>query len=82
MALFEDDRSARFIPVFGSDEVADVTGAGDTVISAFTMAMAAGAGFFDSARISNYAGGMVVMKSGTATVSDSELKNAVAAGKE
>ncbi|MDH3974500.1 MAG: bifunctional ADP-heptose synthase [Deltaproteobacteria bacterium] len=82
MVLFEGDPDARFIPVFGSDEVADVTGAGDTVISALTMALAAGAGFYDAARISNYAGGIVVMKSGTATVTDSELENAIASEKE
>jgi len=77
MVLFEGDLATRFIPVFGSDEVADVTGAGDTVMSAFTMALASGASFYDAARISNYAGGIVVMKSGTATVTDIELENAI-----
>jgi len=77
MALFEGDKPIDLIPVFGSDEVADVTGAGDTVISALTMAMAAGASFGDATRISNYAGGIVVMKSGTATVSADELIRAI-----
>ncbi len=82
MALFEGDKAVDLIPVFGSDEVADVTGAGDTVISAFTMAMAAGAGFGDATRISNYAGGIVVMKSGTATVTTDELSKAIESDRE
>ena len=57
------------IPIFGSDEVADVTGAGDTVIATFSLALAAGASFYEAARLANYAGGIVVMKRGTATVS-------------
>ena len=56
-------------------EVADVTGAGDTVIAVFTLALAAGATFEEAAILSNYAGGLVVMKHGTATVSRQELKN-------
>ena len=53
---------------YGSDEVADVTGAGDTVIAVFALALLAGASFLDAARLSNYAAGLVVMKAGTATV--------------
>ena len=77
MALFEPDRPTRHIPIFGSDEVADVTGAGDTVIAAMTLALAAGATFYEAARLANYAGGLVVMKRGTATVSADELRDAV-----
>ena len=65
------------IPIFGSDEVADVTGAGDTVIATFGLALAAGASFYEAARLANYAGGLVVMKRGTATVSARELRDAV-----
>jgi len=65
------------IPIFGSDEVADVTGAGDTVIAAYTAALAAGADSESAARIANYAGGIVVMKRGTATVSHGELLDAI-----
>ncbi|MGZ5641333.1 MAG: bifunctional heptose 7-phosphate kinase/heptose 1-phosphate adenyltransferase [Burkholderiales bacterium] len=65
------------IPVYGSDEVTDVTGAGDTVIAAFTAALAAGADSESAARIANYAGGIVVMKRGTATVSQRELLDAI-----
>ncbi len=61
------------IPIYGSDEVADVTGAGDTVIATFTAALAAGATTEEAAQLANYAGGIVVMKRGTATVSQQEL---------
>ncbi len=65
------------IPIYGSDEVADVTGAGDTVIATFTAALAAGATAEEAAHLANYAGGIVVMKRGTATVSQAELLTAL-----
>ena len=77
MALFEPGEPTRHIPIFGSDEIADVTGAGDTVIATMTLALAAGASFYEAARLANYAGGIVVMKRGTATVSADELREAV-----
>lgn len=78
MALFEkEQRDPVFIPVYGTDQVADVTGAGDTVIAAFTLALAAGSSFAEAAKIANYAGGIVVMKMGTATVSNDELRRAI-----
>ncbi len=77
LALFERGGEASFIPIFGSDEIADVTGAGDTVISTFTLALAAGARPPAAARLANYAGGLVVMKRGTATVHREELADAV-----
>jgi D-glycero-beta-D-manno-heptose-7-phosphate kinase len=77
MALFERDRPTTHIPIFGSDQIADVTGAGDTVIATMTLALAAGASFEEAAHLANYAGGLVVMKRGTATVSADELRNAV-----
>jgi len=61
------------IPIYGSDEVTDVTGAGDTVIATFTAALAAGASTEEAAHLANFAGGIVVMKRGTATVSQEEL---------
>ena len=79
MALFEARQPTAHIPIFGSDEVADVTGAGDTVIAAFGLALAAGASSYEAARLANYAGGLVVMKRGTATVSARELSDAVTA---
>ena len=78
MALFEPKRETSHIPIFGSDQVADVTGAGDTVIATFGLALAAGASFFEAARLANYAGGLVVMKRGTATVTAQELSDAIA----
>jgi rfaE bifunctional protein kinase chain/domain len=77
MALFEQGRPAVHIPIFGSDEVADVTGAGDTVIATMALAVAAGASFYEAARLANYAGGLVVMKRGTATVSRDEMVKAI-----
>lgn len=65
------------IPIFGSDQVTDVTGAGDTVIATFTAATAAGASTEEAARLANYAGGIVVMKRGTATVTQQELLHAI-----
>ncbi len=65
------------IPIHGSDQVTDVTGAGDTVIATFTAALAAGASTDEAARLANYAGGIVVMKRGTATVTREELLAAI-----
>jgi rfaE bifunctional protein kinase chain/domain len=77
MALFERTRPTIHVPIFGSDQIADVTGAGDTVIATMTLALAAGASFYEAARLANYAGGLVVMKRGTATVSADELRAAI-----
>ncbi|MBM3294351.1 MAG: hypothetical protein FJY82_07470 [Candidatus Aminicenantes bacterium] len=78
MALFERGKPPVFLPVHGSTDIVDVTGAGDTVISVLTAGLAAGASFRQAARLANYAGGLVVMKKGTATVSPRELKEAAA----
>ena len=80
MALFEPGCAPLHIPIHGTDEVADVTGAGDTVIATFTLALAAGAVPAEAARLANYAGGIVVMKHATATVSADELVAAVREG--
>ena len=77
MALFEARRAPRHLPIFGSDQAVDVTGAGDTVIAAFTLALAAGASFLHAALLANCAGGIVVMKRGTATVTLGEMREAV-----
>jgi rfaE bifunctional protein kinase chain/domain len=79
MALFEKGKKTICIPIHGSDEVADVTGAGDTVIATFTLALASGAGYPEAARLANYAGGIVVMKYGTRPVTHEELVQAVEA---
>jgi D-glycero-beta-D-manno-heptose-7-phosphate kinase len=77
MAAFNHKHKPVDIPIFGSDQVADVTGAGDTVIAAFTAAFAAGATTEEAAQLANYAGGIVVMKRGTATVTGEELLRAI-----
>ena len=82
MALFERGKKTMHIPIYGSDEIADVTGAGDTVIATFTLALAAGANYYDAARLANYAGGVVVMKYGTRPITYKELMEAVEDNKE
>ncbi|MGH9475942.1 MAG: bifunctional heptose 7-phosphate kinase/heptose 1-phosphate adenyltransferase [Terriglobales bacterium] len=77
LALFEPGRRTLHLPVFGSQQALDVTGAGDTVIAVFTAALAAGADGPAAALLANCAGGLVVMKPGTATVSASELRAAL-----
>ena len=77
MVAFDHKHKPVDIPIVGSDQVADVTGAGDTVIAAFTAALAAGASTEEAAQLANYAGGIVVMKRGTATVSREELLHAI-----
>jgi rfaE bifunctional protein kinase chain/domain len=77
MSLFERGRRPLHIAAYGSDEVADVTGAGDTVIATFALSLLVGADFADAARLSNYAAGLVVMKAGTATVGPDELVTAI-----
>lgn len=76
MSLFEEGGSVH-VPVHGTDQVADVTGAGDTVIGTFALALAAGATPLEAVLLANYAGGVVVMKMGTATLTPDELRRAV-----
>jgi rfaE bifunctional protein kinase chain/domain len=73
MAVFDQRGEVEFLPVHGAREAVDVTGAGDTVISACALALAAGGNFAEAARVANVAGGLVVMKPGTATVPATEL---------
>ena len=77
MALFEAGERLTHIPVHGSDQAVDVTGAGDTVLAAYTLSLACGATPLEAAQIANIAGGLVVMKRGTATVSRQELLDAI-----
>jgi D-glycero-beta-D-manno-heptose-7-phosphate kinase len=77
MVIFPRRHKPVDIPIYGSDQVADVTGAGDTVIATFTAALATGATSEEAAHLANYAGGIVVMKRGTATVSQQELLEAL-----
>lgn len=77
MVLFEKKKSPFPIPIFGTTDIVDVTGAGDTVISVFTLALASGASYREAAQLANYAGGLVVMKKGTSTITPQELKKAI-----
>jgi D-glycero-beta-D-manno-heptose-7-phosphate kinase len=79
MALFEHGGKApTLIPVHGTDQVADVTGAGDTVLATFSLGLASGATPLEAAHLANFAGGVVVMKMGTAIVTPNELRDAIA----
>jgi rfaE bifunctional protein kinase chain/domain len=78
MVAFSGKHKPVDVPIFGSDQVTDVTGAGDTVIATFTAALGVGASTEEAAHLANYAGGIVVMKRGTATVSQQELLDAIA----
>jgi rfaE bifunctional protein kinase chain/domain len=76
MVVFSRQNKPVMMPIHGEQAV-DVTGAGDTVIATYTAALAAGADAETAARLANYAGGIVVMKRGTATVTKAELLRAV-----
>lgn len=81
LSVFERDHrmflTPRHLEIFGSDTPVDVSGAGDTVIAVFTLALAAGASYLEAAHLANYAGGIVVMKRRTATVTRAELESAL-----
>ena len=77
MMLLEDDQAPLHIPAVGAQQSVDVTGAGDTVIATFALAVASDASFADAARLANYAGGLVVMKRGTASVTGAELEHSI-----
>jgi rfaE bifunctional protein kinase chain/domain len=85
LAIFERTPSAKsparttHIGIYGSDAPVDVSGAGDTVIAVFTLALAAGATYLEAAHLANYAGGLVVMKRRTATITRAELESALRA---
>jgi rfaE bifunctional protein kinase chain/domain len=79
MAGFDGGSAPRWIPVHGTDQVADVTGAGDTVLATFALALSAGATPLEAALLANFAGSVVVTKMGTAVVTPAELRGAVEA---
>jgi D-glycero-beta-D-manno-heptose-7-phosphate kinase len=79
MVLSSAGAASERIPVHGTDQVADVTGAGDTVLAAFALALSAGATPLEAALLANFAGGVVVMKMGTAVATPEELKAAIEA---
>jgi D-glycero-beta-D-manno-heptose-7-phosphate kinase len=77
MMLAADDAAPLHIPAVGAQQSVDVTGAGDTVIATFALGIASGASFADAAHLANYAGGLVVMKRGTASVTAAELEHSI-----
>ena len=77
MTLFEKDGNITHIPVTNKSEVYDVTGAGDTVVAAMALALAAGATYRQAADLANHAAGIVVRKLGTATTTPLELEEAI-----
>jgi rfaE bifunctional protein kinase chain/domain len=79
MCLLEAGRRPEHIPIVGTDQVVDVTGAGDTVISTYVLALCAGATFSQAAHLANLAGGIVVERQGPATTTPAELKARLAA---
>jgi rfaE bifunctional protein kinase chain/domain len=79
MAIAENGKLVSAVTAIGSDQPVDVTGAGDTVIAAFTLGLASGMSAFEAASIANHAGGIVVMKRGTAVATIDELEQSLAA---
>jgi D-glycero-beta-D-manno-heptose-7-phosphate kinase len=77
MLLLENGEEPLHIEAVGAREAVDVTGAGDTVIATYALALASGATFADAAHLANHAGGLVVMKRGTATINRQELLSSV-----
>ncbi|HKR11991.1 MAG TPA: PfkB family carbohydrate kinase [Pyrinomonadaceae bacterium] len=77
MMLLANDATPLHIPAVGSQQSIDVTGAGDTVIATFALAVASDASFADAAHLANYAGGLVVMKRGTASITAAELEHSI-----
>ena len=77
MMLLDGDAAPLHIPAVGAQQSVDVTGAGDTVIATFALAVASDASFADAARLANHAGGLVVMKRGTASVTATELEHSI-----
>lgn len=80
MSLFEKTSTGietAHIPAFNRTDVFDVTGAGDTVVAALTLALAAGASFWEAAVLGNLAASLVVRQFGTATTNISAMKEAL-----
>jgi rfaE bifunctional protein kinase chain/domain len=77
MLLLEEGSAPLQIDAVGAREPVDVTGAGDTVMAAYSLALASGASFADAAQLANHAGGLVVMKRGTASINRQELLSSV-----
>ena len=79
MSLFELEARPVHIPVANRSEVFDVTGAGDTVVAAFTLARLAGSSYLEAAHLANVAGGLSVRHAGATPVEVGELRDALRA---
>ncbi|HEY0323031.1 MAG TPA: bifunctional ADP-heptose synthase [Pyrinomonadaceae bacterium] len=77
MMLFEEGREPLQLEAIGARQPVDGTGAGDTVIATYALSIASGATFADAARLANHAGGLVVMKRGTAAIDSAELLHSI-----
>ena len=77
MMLLQDGESPLHIPAVGAEQAVDGTGAGDTVIATFALALASGSSFGEAAHLANHAGGLVVMKRGTASITAAELEQSI-----
>jgi rfaE bifunctional protein kinase chain/domain len=77
MLLLQKGTAPLHISAVGAQQAVDVTGAGDTVIATFATALASGGSYADAAHLANFAGGLVVMKRGTASVSAHELEHSI-----
>ena len=82
MLLLEKNKPPFSIDAVGAKEPVDVTGAGDTVIAAYALGLASKLSFSESAKLANHAGGIVVMKKGTASVTAKELLNSLSENAE
>jgi rfaE bifunctional protein kinase chain/domain len=79
MSLFDRNGTEHYIPAFNRTKVFDVTGAGDTVVTALTLGLAVGASFWEAAVLGNLAASIVVRQFGTSTTTPSEMKAALQA---
>jgi rfaE bifunctional protein kinase chain/domain len=77
MMLLENGGAPLHIKAVGAASPVDVTGAGDTVIATFTLALSCDSSFAEAAQLANYAGGLVVMKRGTASITPAELEHSI-----
>lgn len=73
MLLIEENGAPQSLPIVGAHDAVDVTGAGDTVMATYTLALASNSTHLEAARLANHAGGIVVMKRGTAAATADEL---------
>jgi rfaE bifunctional protein kinase chain/domain len=73
MLLIESGHAPQSLAIVGAHDAVDVTGAGDTVIATYTLALASNSTHTEAARLANHAGGIVVMKRGTAAATADEL---------